>query len=1134
MASQFRPSGRMPGLISIILCFSAVLFAPSAFAEGMTLNQCANGGITDPVDHLECHEGWISGNANKNKAAYREGEFLPYRVILTGLTTGSLYTYEFSWDTLHSGKHALDYIGTFNHNVSNADACQGLSASLCTGTVTMTAIPADPGLGFAQIAGQFTLFGGTLSAVAPGDYTAPGAAERGISVSFTPDQTTVILAWGGHIASPIDWGNGNTASDINGSPYHTQNKQLRDFEGNVVASGGQDVQLSAAAVFVPANITVTKIANLDETFEFESYVEVSGVPMDLTPDGEVNPWILMTGESKTLTPMETAEVTISETGIPAGDWRLASITCSELGVGEIFSYVYLTDPATDTAVFDVDEAGTYECVFENEFFGAPILTVIKKVVPLSIACADINQEDALSNESLMIYSGETVRYCYWVKNTGSDNALDVTIVDDMGTLDTGDDQAVLLSGGCDIGGDALIPDLCMGGGYAYGELTKQHLIANGTTVTNVATAEATGETDGETYSDTDDASVTADEIADCTLTASVTTGTCPGAPNVVVLEGDSVNWCAYVTWDSNAILDLTNIYIELAEDTSVNTSPADMSPGDLTTFNVGSKLAGVSDFNGTLVLTGSEGGLNDKSCQGSASVDVIHPGLQLTKLASLDEICGNADDSDMQTIFYSESIWYCLTVENTGDVPLEDVLIDDDKITLSNYDAGNLAVGESKTFKFGPFQPPETVTNTASATATEPQTGTEVGPEYSSATVEVLAADIEVDKDVEPGVIVICPEDPPNPDICTEPNGNGNYDAVYTITVTNNGPSPAFDVSVEDELPEGFIYDSDDGGCVLNVSTLECFIGDMLVDEQVVITVWGEIDPSIFPFPWMTVRNQACANPVPPTMDPDPSNNCDSDDTDITTGPTRTIGYWGSHPHALNACMDIAEDDYDGLDLGFVNLVTEKSDNEVDAMISTSLGPTPGGGGGGGGTGKTFRIVSQYVGKSDGGGVSIDAPPGGGGPTGSSLMAAEHYDDFDSSADSIYHFAKGLINANPAKWKNHYKRSSIDMARIQAGRQLTAAWCNEEVAGAIFADFFLGWDNIRAIMAGEAYLDGLTVISCGGTCDDSLLSEVISSIQFIASIADLFNNSGDSLPAPIPPAPADPHAPEDDPTDPSD
>jgi hypothetical protein len=202
-------------------------------------------------------------------------------------------------------------------------------------------------------------------------------------VTFTPDQANAVLAWGGHISTPADWGSGNTASDIKGSPYHMSNMSLQDSLGGTVAGGGQDVQLSAAAVFVPSLINVTKISNADGTFEFES--EVDG--MLILPIGDVaSPWTLVRDESKIIDAMKAGEVTITETSLPAGDWRIKSITCSQLGVGEVFSYQYPEDPVTASAVLPVDEAGTFDCIFENEFYGAPVLEVIKKVVGPNDEC----------------------------------------------------------------------------------------------------------------------------------------------------------------------------------------------------------------------------------------------------------------------------------------------------------------------------------------------------------------------------------------------------------------------------------------------------------------------------------------------------------------------------------------------------------------------------------------------------------------------------------------------------------------------------------------------------------------------------------------------------------------------------
>ena len=1112
MSGRIRFAGLRASLVAVLIVPGIVFFSSSVNAEGLTLHQCANGGINDPVDHLECHEGWISGNANQNKAAYAEGEFLPSRVTITGLTVGSLYTYEFSWDILHSGLHALDYIGTYNHNVTNANACQGLSASICAGGPNTTAIPADPTLGFAPIPGNMTLFGGVLSPIAVGDYTSPAADERGIKVSFTPSQSTVVLTWGAHISSPVDWGDGNTASDINGSPYHQQNKSLKNSLGEVVASGGQDIQLSAAAVFVPAAITVTKTANTAGTFSFESFREGMALP----PDGESNPWTLQTGQSKVLNPMDDGTMTITETALPSADWRINSIICSEIGMGEIFSYVFGEDPPTDTAEFEIVEAGTYECVFDNEFTGAPVINVIKKVIGPTDDCTDAVRDGA-GNESRSIQSGESVKYCYWANNTGSDDALDVTIEDDMGTGSTADDVFITLSGGSDIDGQADDPDLSTAGEYVYGELVKAHNIALGTTITNVATAVGTGKIDGLTYDDTDDASVTADIANTCSINATVTTGTCPGVKDLVVLINDTVNWCADISWPSTAILDLTNINIALLT-TAVSTTNPDLSPGDSEIVEVGSTTA-TGAFTGTLRLTGSEGGLNDIQCDSNAMIDTVDPGIMLTKHVSTDNVC-DAGDTDMATIFLGEPVWYCLTIENTGDADLVNVTLDDPTLGISGYNVGSLAAGADTTVQFGPYYPSADVENTAYVEGTEPQTDTDVDDE-AMAFVDVLSADIEVDKDVDPGTIVICLEGNPSP-LCSEPNLGGTYDTHYTITVTNNGPDTAFDVSVDDELPFGFIYDSDDGGCVYDgpSHSLDCFIGDMDPLDEVVINVWGEIDPSLFPFPWVSVTNQACANPDPPEMDPNPSNNCDEAETDINTGPTRTIGYWGTHPHALNACMDLGP-----VDLGYVSIQSEKSDDEIDATVSTALS-------------RTIVPDPRRVGPSDRAPTAAFSASRGtasrSGHAGASLMTPILVNDDDAKADSKYEFAKGIINANPAQWKNSTKRSDIDRARIKASRQLTAAWCNELMAGGVFAEFFFSWEDMRTVLAGQGYIDGDMVVSCGGPCDNTLLPEVIASIEFIASIADLFNNAGDSLDVPIPPAPADPHAPEDDPTDPSD
>ena len=78
-----------------------------------------------------------------------------------------------------------------------------------------------------------------------------------ITITFSASQPTVVLAWGGHIATRLDWGIGNSAVAISGSPFHTR---LIGLDGS---GGNQDRALSSDAVTFPASITITKVANLN-------------------------------------------------------------------------------------------------------------------------------------------------------------------------------------------------------------------------------------------------------------------------------------------------------------------------------------------------------------------------------------------------------------------------------------------------------------------------------------------------------------------------------------------------------------------------------------------------------------------------------------------------------------------------------------------------------------------------------------------------------------------------------------------------------------------------------------------------------------------------------------------------------
>src|SRR2546426_11076 len=76
------------------------------------LDQCTNGGVGDPLESCQGNN-WVNGNANGQKAHWKEGEFISYRVTISGLTSGT-HTLQANYDTVHGGKHAIGYLGAFH------------------------------------------------------------------------------------------------------------------------------------------------------------------------------------------------------------------------------------------------------------------------------------------------------------------------------------------------------------------------------------------------------------------------------------------------------------------------------------------------------------------------------------------------------------------------------------------------------------------------------------------------------------------------------------------------------------------------------------------------------------------------------------------------------------------------------------------------------------------------------------------------------------------------------------------------------------------------------------------------------------------------------------------------------------
>jgi hypothetical protein len=294
---------RIGTLVAVLAILAGTMYAGVALAANPAadLDQCANDPA--PSSHNDgCNTAasqWVNGNLNGSKSLYFEGDTIPYRMRFSNLVPGTtIHTVTIEWDTTKGGKHAIDYITDYNESVNSPSPNPCLGVSGCSGPPNVsTAIPGDPQVTNASpnpvtpLPGVFRIYGGAVTGMSRpakvGNVTCTNANSAGsycyetgtgfagdksaaITVSFTASVANPVLAWGGHIATRQDWGQGNSAGAVSGSPYHMR---LIDLDG---AGGNQDRSLSADAVILPGSITIIKDAVPNSTQDF-NYSDTGGL-----------------------------------------------------------------------------------------------------------------------------------------------------------------------------------------------------------------------------------------------------------------------------------------------------------------------------------------------------------------------------------------------------------------------------------------------------------------------------------------------------------------------------------------------------------------------------------------------------------------------------------------------------------------------------------------------------------------------------------------------------------------------------------------------------------------------------------------------------------------------------------------
>ncbi|HEY4227803.1 MAG TPA: hypothetical protein VGM49_05655 [Candidatus Limnocylindrales bacterium] len=426
-------------LLSGMLITGGVVLAANQAAN---LDQCANDPAPSPSTD-GCNSSanqWVNGNLGSSKSLYFEGDSIPYRMTLTNLVTGgTIHRLTIEWDTTKGGKHAIDYLTTFNQTVGNANPCLGVSGCSAGSFAVSPAIPADPQVtaaGVTPIAGVFRIYGGAITSLARptgvGSTTCTAANSLGsycysngtgftgdksaaITINFTASVANPVIAWGGHIATRANWGQGNSAGAVSGSPYHMR---LIDLDG---AGGNQDRSLSADAVILLGSITIIKdVTGGTDPQDFAFTETASGTP-------------LLTPSTFTLDD-DPASTPPSNTQTYTGISNFISYTFDEGAVSN-WSLSFGTPPCTVTSqnggtqvlhgttgiTISIKEGENVTCTFLNTKL-APSLSVLKQVK---------NGAGGTYGSTASASPGDTLYYKVTVTNSGTGSSSSVPVQDDL-------------------------------------------------------------------------------------------------------------------------------------------------------------------------------------------------------------------------------------------------------------------------------------------------------------------------------------------------------------------------------------------------------------------------------------------------------------------------------------------------------------------------------------------------------------------------------------------------------------------------------------------------------------------------------------------------------------------------------
>ncbi len=756
------------------------------------IDQCRNGTVASPVQCADA--AWVNGNIGETNSHYRENDSVPFRATLTNLDTSApSHTLVIQYDTLQSGLHAYDYLTSYNRTETTADATTGLSG-LTAGNCF--AIPPDllnvfANPGSSQVPGCIQIWNGTITNIAYG--VADSTGQRSVTVTFGASDPTVLIAWGGHIASQIDWGLGNSASAISGSPYHMR---LLDLDGGGL--GNQDRSIKAAAI-LPIPPTFTTQAS----------------PSQISAGQSVTDTATLSGSNGAV----TGSVTFFVCG-PA----LSNPDCTTGGT-QVGSAKTISSGQAVSDSFAPSAPGNYcfraEYTPDSTSGYSPSHHTDQTAECFSVSNPSLQISKTADNAT--VSAGDQIGFTIMVSNPGPGTALGVTVSDPLpsGTGVSWSIDAANSDTGCTIAAGTLS---CTFGNLAAAASKHVHVVSATTKDSckiypNTASAQATNNPQVQAS-----ASLTVNcgdiEISKLADADSVSAGDQIGFTITVHNKGSGIARNVSVSdllptdpglsWSIDAANSSAGWSIAAG---MLSYGPADLAADASVHVHIVSPTSSASC--GSVDNSASVTTSNDGSGQSSDSVAVDCPDVEVVKTA------------DDDTISAGDTAGFTITVTNIGsgtarDVTLHDPLpagpdwsedSSDCSIDQGVLDCsfGDLAPEEHKSVHVtGTTSPADcgTLHNVATASATN-EDESDLDNNSGSADVEVRCPDLEVDKTADQSSV------------------SAGDQVGFTITVTNVGLGDAKNVSVTDTLPTGGGLDwsiagqSDEGVCSLNGAKTE-------------------------------------------------------------------------------------------------------------------------------------------------------------------------------------------------------------------------------------------------------------------------------------------------------------------------